>query len=765
MLRQVHPDLSISLAAARAIAHMDAAILDRLAAEIPVLVDFPPTSSVVSYRTVLTALRLTFDPRSLQLCQHAMSELMKAVQRYNKDAAVISPEPAVASPTSPAHASTKAGLSLSVADVAARLARRLPGYTVTLSAAVAMAAISEYLIAEILELAGNAAKDEKSPSVLPRFVVLAVRGDEELDVLYNGVIVGGGNIPLLPLIPQREATMFSNEDALFGELLGQARPLDRKVLRRSTAEDGISDNDVDEEKLAVAYETDESEGDEGVDNDDTAFGSSAAIGRVLLATASGGAPPTPHDQAIFAAASEDDTVGLDGLGVAMLPRLLAGSRAAAVIIEGSARVVRSPRSDSRVNGRGEPIRDADESSAVTLGDCLTNLLDRDLPSSPPWAKYGWKWDAREAFTAACDAKGTTTGAALLSAKTLEAAELARSFIADVDAHESGRALVDALCEAATSTSDDPEHKIVRFKPTPADVAFAVQLEDEFAVDRIADVLGAVKAAELEAAAEAVGYAPGFAAAELHYLLSASAAGTAAATADQGPFPTALRARLSNALARADAAEALLENAADREATFSCVVLGEGTTIECVARAIGSLGARIIAAPRAPRVALLASARNALRDLEPELKRVAAVDVMPDAEILHGVLRAYKRVARVFARSGDTELVHRAEVFFDRLAAQRVREGFYHTARAWGLSPPSSTADSGEVLPLGAMTALVAEVAQEYKTDLHIDPDAVAALAAAAEAHLVGLFIAARRHAHAAGRETLLVEDMRAAGHR
>lgn len=105
--------------------------------------------------------------------------------------------------------SAKAGLQFPVGRVARFLRRGGYAKRVGAGAPVYLAAVLEYLAAEILELAGNAARDNKKVRIVPRHVQLAVRNDEELNKLLGNVtIAAGGVLPNIHavLLPKGKGT-------------------------------------------------------------------------------------------------------------------------------------------------------------------------------------------------------------------------------------------------------------------------------------------------------------------------------------------------------------------------------------------------------------------------------------------------------------------------------------------------------------------------------------------------------------------------------
>lgn len=90
--------------------------------------------------------------------------------------------------------STKAGLQFPVGRLGSFLKKGRYSKRVGSGAPVYMAAVLEYIVAEILELAGNAAKDHNKKRIVPRHVQLAVRNDEELNKFLGGVTIANGGV-------------------------------------------------------------------------------------------------------------------------------------------------------------------------------------------------------------------------------------------------------------------------------------------------------------------------------------------------------------------------------------------------------------------------------------------------------------------------------------------------------------------------------------------------------------------------------------------
>ncbi|KAJ1395886.1 histone-fold-containing protein, partial [Ochromonadaceae sp. CCMP2298] len=90
--------------------------------------------------------------------------------------------------------SSKAGLQFPVGRISRYLKKGKYATRVGAGAPVYLAAILEYLTAEVLELAGNAARDNKKTRIVPRHIQLAVRNDEELNKLFGGVTIAQGGV-------------------------------------------------------------------------------------------------------------------------------------------------------------------------------------------------------------------------------------------------------------------------------------------------------------------------------------------------------------------------------------------------------------------------------------------------------------------------------------------------------------------------------------------------------------------------------------------
>jgi histone H2A len=146
---------------------------------------------------------------------------------------------------------SRAGLTFPPSRFQKRLKSGAYAPRIGFGAGLYMAAIIEYLCAEVLELAGNAAKDNARSRVSPRHVMLAVRNDDELNRLLDRVhIANSGVIPsvhriLLHTLEQRRKLQQK------GEL-----PSDTILCSQLTPEIGIGIGDLDKKRRTADEEDD-----------------------------------------------------------------------------------------------------------------------------------------------------------------------------------------------------------------------------------------------------------------------------------------------------------------------------------------------------------------------------------------------------------------------------------------------------------------------------------------------------------------------------
>eukprot|EP01095_Lingulamoeba_sp_RSL-Kostka_P018095 TRINITY_DN976_c0_g2_i1.p1 TRINITY_DN976_c0_g2~~TRINITY_DN976_c0_g2_i1.p1 ORF type:complete len:262 (-),score=73.24 TRINITY_DN976_c0_g2_i1:213-962(-) len=187
VLKQVHPNIGISKLGMNVmndfVKHTMAIIIDEAVNLLEI------TKKVtLSSREIQTAVRLILPG---ELAKHAVSEGTKAVTKY--------------SCTKSGSKSSRAGLQFPVGRIHT-LTKKKSKCRVGQGAPVYLSAVLEYLTAEILELSGNAARDNKKTRIVPRHILLAIRNDQELDtLLYEVCIPQGGVVPNIcnALLPKK----------------------------------------------------------------------------------------------------------------------------------------------------------------------------------------------------------------------------------------------------------------------------------------------------------------------------------------------------------------------------------------------------------------------------------------------------------------------------------------------------------------------------------------------------------------------------------
>ena len=104
--------------------------------------------------------------------------------------------------------STRSGLTFPVGRIHRFLKKGRYAERIGTGAAVYMASVLEYLVAEVLELAGSSARDNKKKRIKPRHIQLGIRNDSELNELLSHVTIAEGGVLQhihLVLLPKKSA--------------------------------------------------------------------------------------------------------------------------------------------------------------------------------------------------------------------------------------------------------------------------------------------------------------------------------------------------------------------------------------------------------------------------------------------------------------------------------------------------------------------------------------------------------------------------------
>lgn len=153
----------------------------------------------------------------------------------------------------PKSKSYRAGLQFPVSRFQRYLRKGRYAPRIGVGSAVYMAAVLEYLVAEILELSGNAARDNRKKTIKPRHVQLAIRNDVELNVLLKHVTISqGGVMPNIhPVLIPRTKPMPRNFSAMVA-LIRDSNDGDEVVKKKDTSiAEAETDTEVSDENWAI----------------------------------------------------------------------------------------------------------------------------------------------------------------------------------------------------------------------------------------------------------------------------------------------------------------------------------------------------------------------------------------------------------------------------------------------------------------------------------------------------------------------------------
>jgi histone H2A len=120
------------------------------------------------------------------LGKHAVSEGVKAISKFTS---------AAAGSARKVRQQIRAGLKFPVARIGKYLKAQVKYKRKGLGAGIYLAAVMEYMCAEIIALTGNYARDHKRHRITPRAIAMVIANDSEMDHFFGKAIQFGGVLP------------------------------------------------------------------------------------------------------------------------------------------------------------------------------------------------------------------------------------------------------------------------------------------------------------------------------------------------------------------------------------------------------------------------------------------------------------------------------------------------------------------------------------------------------------------------------------------
>jgi len=188
VLKDVHPDSGLAGDSLATLNNLVNITIDKVMVEVNKLMQMTGKKTISS-REIQSAVRLVFPG---ELAKHAVSQGTKAVVRYN--ATQVS-APTGAQKKNGTSRALRSGLKFPVTRTEKLMMSLTCAERKSDSAAVYLAAVVEYTVAEVLELAGNSARDMKRTRIIPRNIKIAIAGDEELGKMFKDTLLSGGVLP------------------------------------------------------------------------------------------------------------------------------------------------------------------------------------------------------------------------------------------------------------------------------------------------------------------------------------------------------------------------------------------------------------------------------------------------------------------------------------------------------------------------------------------------------------------------------------------